>query len=380
MSGDSVGEWLFTPRDNPRRTARDDRNAHSDDESHRVTPGQRTEDFRLRRNEGGHYGNSESHRQTHGQHTEELQPHQHEARDGRGRPKRHSLSSDEIPPSHNWVRSDQDRTRYFVHIANENRTLIHNLLQAQNHLGERLRKSRTSATLHIKPSSFSHHMYPKLPPAARVQVVPLDSLDVADGLRANGVPEQDIVVLNMANEQTPGGWYLSGAGAQEEALCRRTSLYLTIGPEHGFHPIQQPGAIFSPDVLVMRKSDELDCTLLLHNQMWWTSVISVAAVFRPPVSFFGNDFARMEDKEDMRNRIRTLFRVIAWSGKRNLILSALGCGAFRNPPEAVAKLFKEVLQGDEFCGRFQGIWFAILDRKGSRNFDAFKKVFDKLVV
>ena len=353
MSEASVGKWLFTPRNDPWRAARDDRTTYSDDESHR---------------------------QTHGQHTEELQPRQHEARDGRGRLERRSLSSDVIPPSHNWVRSDQGRTRHFVHIANENRTLIHNLLQAQNHLGERLRRSRTSATLHVKPPPFSRHIYSKLPPAARVQVVPFDSLDIADGLRANGVPEPDIVVLNMANEHTPGGWYLSGAGAQEEALCRRTSLYLTIGPEHGFHPIGQPGAIFSPEVLVMRKSDELDCAPLPPEQMWWTSVISVAAVFKPPVSFFGNDFARMEDKEDMRHRIQSLFRVIVWSGKRNLILSALGCGAFRNPPEAVAKLFKEVLQEDEFCGRFQGVWFAILDRKGSRNFDAFKKVFDKLVV
>ena len=353
MSGVSVAKYLFTPRNDPWRAARDDRTTYSDDESHR---------------------------QTHGQHTEELQPRQHEARDGRERLQSRSLSSDEIPPSHNWVRSDQGRTRHFVHIANENRTLIHNLLQAQNHLGERLRRSRTSATLHVKPPPFSRHIYSKLPPAARVQVVPLDSLDVADGLRADGVPEPDIVVLNMANEHTPGGWYLSGAGAQEEALCRRTSLYLTIGPEHGFHPIGQPGAIFSPEVLVMRKSDKRDCALLPPDQMWWTSVISVAAVFKPPVSFFGNDFARMEDKEDMRNRIQSLFRVIVWSGKRNLILSALGCGAFKNPPEAVAKLFKEVLQEDEFCGRFQGVWFAILDRKGSRNFDAFKKVFDKLVV
>jgi uncharacterized protein (TIGR02452 family) len=184
----------------------------------------------------------------------------------------------------------------------------------------------------------------------------------------------------MANETTPGGGYLTGAGAQEEALCRRSSLYATIGPGHGFHPIRQPGAIFSPDVLVMRKSDEQGCEQLHPGQMWWTSVITVAAVFRPPLSISGTDFARMEDKEEMRARIKTLFRVIVWSGKKSLVLSALGCGAFGNPPEAVAQLFKEVLQEDEFCGRFQGIWFAILDRKGSRNFQAFGKVFDKLVV
>jgi uncharacterized protein (TIGR02452 family) len=276
---------------------------------------------------------------------------------------------------------DADITGHFVFIAHQNPVLIHDLEQGLEQLSHRLHQSRTRATLHVRPPRILTRMYQPPPPTARVHVVPLDSLDVVDIiLRSSGVPESDIVVLNMANETTPGGGYLMGAGGQEEALCRQSSLYETIGPGHGFHPIHQPGAIFSPDVLVMRKSDEQGCEQLHPSQMWWTSVISVAAVFRPPLSFSGTDFARMEDKEEMRARMKTLFRVIVWSGKKRLVLSALGCGAFRNPPEAVAQLFKEVLQEDEFRGSFQGIWFAILDGKASRNFQAFRKVFDKLVV
>jgi len=371
-----VAEWLLTPRDSPSRKAREEGEVHSDGESHHdTTHGKRTQDFKRRHFEGQQ---DESPPKT-PEETEEPQQPQDEAKDRRRRVLRRPHSSPEKAPVRDGSRGP-DRTRYFVHIANQNRILIHSLMQAQDQLGERLRQSRSSATLHIRPRPFQAQMYHGVPPTTRIQVVPLDSLDTADILRAKGLPESDIVVLNMANEQTPGGWYLGGAGAQEEALCRRTSLYITIGPEHGFHPIKQPGAIFSPDVLVMRKSDDRDCEQLPPNQMWWTSVVSVAAVFRPRLNIFETDFARVEDKEDMRARIQTLFRVIVWSGKRNLILSALGCGAFRNPPEAVAQLFKEVLQEDEFRARFQGIYFAILDRKGSRNFDAFRKVFGNLVV
>ena len=52
-----------------------------------------------------------------------------------------------------------------------------------------------------------------------------------------------------------------------------------------------------------------------------------------------------------------------------LILSALGCGAFGNPPEHMAFIFQEVLE--EFAGAFKKIYFAI---KGGRNLDVFRQV------
>jgi len=210
----------------------------------------------------------------------------------------------------------------------------------------------------------------------KVKVVPADSLDTAQGLYADGV--QDVAVLNMANADTPGGGYLSGSGAQEEALCRRSSLYLSLTgcATQGGYPIPQYGAIYSPDVLVIRKSDNERCALLPEEQRWWISVISVAALFRPPQTEDGTDFLYGEDRMKAKEKIKSLLRVAATEGKKNLVLSALGCGAFRNPPQAVAHLFKEVLQDGEFRGRFQGVWFSVLDRRGSRNYDIFREVLD----
>jgi uncharacterized protein (TIGR02452 family) len=237
----------------------------------------------------------------------------------------------------------------------------------------------------ITNSSLYHYTDP-LPPLFRheddntkitVNVVPADSLDCAESLMCEG--KQDIVVLNMANAGTPGGAYLAGAGAQEEALCRRSTLYPTLC-RRGFYPLPDHGAIYSPDVLVVRKSDAEGCAILSPDERWWTSVISVAAIARPRLKSSEKEYARDEDKQGMVERIRTILRVTVVEQKRNLVLGALGCGAFKNPPKAVANIFKDVLREPEFIGRFEGIWFSVIERSGSENYSVFKKVLDGMQI
>jgi uncharacterized protein (TIGR02452 family) len=58
-----------------------------------------------------------------------------------------------------------------------------------------------------------------------------------------------------------------------------------------------------------------------------------------------------------------------------LVLGALGCGAFRNPPEEVAICWLEVLQEEEFGGGWwDTIWFAIYDTRNEGNFEVFEKI------
>jgi len=110
---------------------------------------------------------------------------------------------------------------------------------------------------------------------------------------------------------------LPGAGAQEEALCRRSTLYLTLCREK-FYPIPDYGALYSPDVFVVRKSDAEGYVLLSKDEIWWTSVISVGY---PRLKTSWNlEYAREEDKEDMLERIRTILRVAATEGRKNLVL------------------------------------------------------------
>lgn len=68
------------------------------------------------------------------------------------------------------------------------------------------------------------------------------------------------------------------------------------------------------------------------------------------------------------------FIVAQTTGADVLILGAFGCGAFKNPPEVVAQLFKEAV--DEFGSFFEVIEFAVYhSEKSSRNFEAFSEVF-----
>jgi uncharacterized protein (TIGR02452 family) len=298
----------------------------------------------------------------------------------RGRPERFgSFDADGIPgrqydygPGYDPARlSDRE---YFTRIADQNRAYFRNLINGDPEMGRRLLAGQKYEWTEALERPTERNIIPQTP----IIVAPIDSLDIAYQLKAEG--KRFIAVLNMANGRTAGGSYLIGSGAQEESLCRRSSLYVSIGPEHGYHPIPPTGAIYSPHVLVLRKSDEQRCELLPESEQWGVSVVSVAAVFRPPLAFFTDDFANREDKESTKDRIRTILRVCAEQKRKNLVLSALGCGAFKNPPKAVAKLFKEVFAESEFYGWFEGIWFAIMDRQGSQNYDIFRDVLHGLSI
>ena len=84
-----------------------------------------------------------------------------------------------------------------------------------------------------------------------------------------------------------------------------------------------------------------------------------------------------------KHKIRTILRIAHFHGHDAVVLSALGCGAFRNPPADVAAAFDEVLREDEFAGAFKKVLFAILDDQNAGrahnpdgNFLPFKRRFD----
>lgn len=64
----------------------------------------------------------------------------------------------------------------------------------------------------VLDATYCPHLQP-----TRVRVLAMDTIDAALSLPA-GEP-RPVAVLNMANASTPGGGWLHGALAQEEALC-----------------------------------------------------------------------------------------------------------------------------------------------------------------
>ncbi|KAL8736199.1 MAG: hypothetical protein Q9166_000354 [cf. Caloplaca sp. 2 TL-2023] len=224
-------------------------------------------------------------------------------------------------------------------------------------------------------------------PKTQIRVINLDTLDAAyiiNNLTASALfysSGPPVLVLNMANASWAGGGWMKGARAQEEALCYRSSLYLTL--KHRFYPMAAKAAIYSPTVVVIRESLANQHGLLdlsRPRDLPIVSAVSMAAKRNPPVLRRLSDgeetYANAADRELMRAKIRMILRVAAAKGHRQLILGALGCGAFGNPRSEVADLWKEVFLEAEFSGGWwQDIVFAVMDTNNDQEANSNYGVF-----
>ena len=74
------------------------------------------------------------------------------------------------------------------------------------------------------------------------------------------------------------------------------------------------------------------------------------------------------------DKIRLMLRVLGRHGQTHIVLGALGCGAFRNPPQLIARTFKRIIAEDEWKGYFEKIVFAVLDYPGGPNITIFTNI------
>lgn len=122
----------------------------------------------------------------------------------------------------------------------------------------------------------------------------------------------------------------------------------------------------------------------LLKEPFQVNMIAVAGMNRPELVLENGEYRiAPESVEGIKNKIRTIFRIACQHGQRNLVLGALGCGAFRNPPKHVAELFREVLSESELDRAFSRICFAVKsdhNSNGDSNYTAFQSVLDGYVI
>lgn len=187
-----------------------------------------------------------------------------------------------------------------------------------------------------------------------------------------------VAVLNFANNHKPGGSPWS-AGAQEESLCRTSTLFPcleAISPKyHVLHAskyhngeldnLGNDDLIYTPGIVVI-KTDESAPLLLDQSERFNVDIITAAA---PEVKFG-------IDNNTLYNVLASRIEKILQSAKNEnvdvLILGAFGCGAFGNPPELVAKIFKEKLEKYSF----DTVEFAVYCSTDSpnNNYHIFKQI------
>lgn len=80
-----------------------------------------------------------------------------------------------------------------------------------------------------------------------------------------------------------------------------------------------------------------------------------------------------EEIQAVKKTLTAVLKTAEAAGLEELVLGAIGCGAFGHIPETIAGIFKDLLSGD-FRDKFKHVIFAI-PGPTSRNFTAFQDVF-----
>lgn len=186
-------------------------------------------------------------------------------------------------------------------------------------------------------------------------------------------------VLNFANPHNPGGGVQNGAMAQEECLCRSSNLYLCISNKNVFNDYylynRNIGNYFFSDRLIYTKNvtvfkDDSDVPKIMPENEWFNvDVITCAAPYIAKRKYTNLTALKLLFK----SRVKNIFEAAIDNDVDVIILGAFGCGAFKNPPELVAKAFKEVIDENEYCKYFKKIVFAIKNINSTNsNYSAFK--------
>ena len=207
-----------------------------------------------------------------------------------------------------------------------------------------------------------------------IEVTQQDSFTAAEELvRSSGgyEGERPPLVLNFANPVEPGGGVTRGARAQEEDLCRRSTLYLSLNsvaaePYYRENSAAHPGlfthnALVSPHVWVLRSAD-----MAFMREPVEVAVITMAAPYVP----YTVAVTSAELRATVATRIEGMLRIAESLGYDRLVLGAWGCGVFGNDPEQVASCFREALS--RCGGAFQQVRFAVPGP--SHNHEVFARV------
>ncbi|MFD4622803.1 TIGR02452 family protein [Streptomyces sp. NPDC058475] len=191
-----------------------------------------------------------------------------------------------------------------------------------------------------------------------------------------------VAVLNFSSARNPGGGYLNGAQAQEEALCRASALYTCLLRARKFYdhhrahrdPFYTDRVIHSPAVPVFRD----DRGRLLEAP--YTAGFLTAAAPNAGVVLRTAPERAADLPHALAVRAERVLETAATHGYRRLVLGAWGCGVFQNDPAQVAEAFRRLLIEGRFERYFEHVVFGILDRTaGGTTRRAFEQAFASTV-
>lgn len=212
-------------------------------------------------------------------------------------------------------------------------------------------------------------------------VVNTDSFTLAREIADNN-PDDEVLVLNLANAVHIGGGVRHGAKAQEEDLCRQSTLLVALEGKdssryyeynRSLHTRKVSDAVIMiPEVEIFKDAD--------YNYLDQTTVVSVITC-AAPILDTGVSYDKVKYRNIMYHRIEGILVAAAVNRYKRLVLGAFGCGAFNNDAAVVSDIFYDViknfrLDGVGVDGLFKSIDFAVLTKPDKTyNYDEFARNF-----
>lgn len=214
------------------------------------------------------------------------------------------------------------------------------------------------ANIHIERESVSNSNSSK----AQILVWDMDTADAAMLLKSKGY---NPLLLNMSDDQIPGGCVKSGSNAQEENLFRRSNYHKTLVEE--FYPLNNTDIVYSPSVLFFKTNEksgyEMMETPVALPVIACPAMRYPAIIHTPSMGKQGRQdiltFKYKKDQDMMLKKIEMIFKCAHHFGHDTLVLSAHGCGAWGGPTHHIAVLYKQMCE--KYAPYFKYIIFAILN-------------------
>lgn len=147
------------------------------------------------------------------------------------------------------------------------------------------------------------------------------------------------VLLNFASYRHPGGGFITGAWAQEEAICHDSTLYNVLCKFDSFYAenekklnnsLYTDRAVFSPKIVFERGGKSSECAVIT------CAAPNFGAARNRGVTEPENEYA-------LKQRVDFVISIAEENSCDTVILGAWGCGVFGQDPKLVSRLFKERL-------------------------------------
>lgn len=226
-------------------------------------------------------------------------------------------------------------------------------------------------------------------------------------------------VLNFASAMHPGGGFIGGAQAQEEALCRASTLYAALISEqaesfYGYHRRAKANArrerghsrsqpsddqperseygrgvysdamVYTPGVIIVRDERDVWASPVMVNVA--TSAAVNAGIVRQQAQKDAEEENGRVDEVAlklhiirlMRSRMHRILALFLQQGDSKLVLGSFGTGVFQNSVRSVAEIWAEllVIPGAPFENVFEEVEFSIL---GHGTFTKFREVWAGII-